>query len=301
MIASTQSADIGNIHGPLSRVPARAFGESDWVTLALENCAAYLEPAIASGKPYRIANAIRAVAHAPTPEQVDDIVDAVCDHMLAEAYTNRNSRMITAVADARTVVEGVLAEINEQSERAALEPALLRETIDGFVRMAGLSDKRLADRLDAVGSLAARIAAAMHVPRSMVLNAEFAGRLHDIGLMSVPKERGLKTHSIIGESFIAAVPSIAHLAPIVRSHHERYDGSGFPDGLRADEIPLESRIICVAAAFIDLITETSRHKAISPQDACEELAGHTGSKFDPDVVTATLHLLHYRQRTNRSA
>ena len=304
MIAST---DIGEYAGPsatnepLARVPARTFGDTDWVTLALKNSAAYLEPAIASGKPYRIANAIRAIAHAPSADQIDDIVDAVCDHLLAEAYTSRNSRMVSTMVETRSIIQTVLGELSEKSERAALEPAMLRETIDSFVRIAGLADKRLGERLDSVGRLASRIAAAMHVPRSVVLDTEFAGRLHDIGLMSGPKERGSKMHSIIGASFILETPAIAHLAPLVRSHHERYDGAGYPDGLRGDEIPLESRIIGVAAAFVELVTETSRHKAMSPDDACHELAAHAGSKFDPDVVTATLHLLRYRQRTSRSA
>jgi len=304
MIASTQIGEYAGRNATdeaLARMPARTFGDTDWVTLALQNCAKYLQPAIASGKPYRIANAVRAIAHAPNPEQLDDVVEAVCDSLLADAYTSHNSRLITSVAEARSVIDTVLSELNERAERDVLEPALLRETVDGYVRMAGLADKLLAERLDTVGNLAARIGAAMHLPRTVVLNTEFSARLHDIGMLSVPKERGLKTHSLIGESFLRATPALAHLAPIVRSHHERHDGSGFPDGLRGEEIPLESRIISVAAAFTDLVTETSRHKALPPQDACHELASHTGSKFDPDVVTATLQLLRFRQRTNRSA
>jgi response regulator RpfG family c-di-GMP phosphodiesterase len=304
MFASPQIGDHADpitTNEPLARVPARTFGETDWVSLALQNCAAYLEPAIASGKPYRIAQAIRAIAHVPTAEQVDDVVGAVCDHLLAEAYTNRNARTITGVADARPVIRTVLEELNERSARAALAPAMLQETIDGFVRMAGLADKRLADRLDSVGHLASRIAAAMHLPRSVVLATEFAGRLHDIGFTSGTQERGSTTHAIAGEAFIRDTPAIAHLAPIVRSHRERFDGTGLPDGLRGDEIPLESRIIGVAATFVDLITETPRRQALSPHDACDELAAGVRTSFDPDVITATLHLLRYRQRTTRSA
>ena len=89
---------------------------------------------------------------------------------------------------------------------------------------------------------------------------------------------------------------MAHLAPIVRSHHERYDGHGYPDGLQGDEIPLASRIISVAAAFVDLITASAQFEAMLPNDACRELAVRAGTEFDPDVVTATLHLLHFRQR-----
>ena len=304
MIASThldEHAGRSLTEEALDRLLDRTFGANDWVTLALQSCERYLEPAIASGKPHRIANALRAIAHAPTPEQVDDVIDSVCDTLLAQAYSTRNAKMIGSLADVRTVILDVMTELNERSERDAVEPARLRESVDGLVRMAALADKRLGDRLDAVGSLAARIAAAMHLSHDVVLDTEFAARLHDVGLVSMPKDRSHKTHAVIGETFVASTPAIAHLAPLVRSHHERFDGLGFPDGLHAGEIPLPARIIGVAATFVELVTGTPRHKPLTPHDACLEVSAHSGSRFDPAVVTALLQLLHFRQQTNRTA
>jgi HD-GYP domain-containing protein (c-di-GMP phosphodiesterase class II) len=96
--------------------------------------------------------------------------------------------------------------------------------------------------------------------------------------------------------FLSGIPSLAHLAPIVHAHHERYDGHGFPDGLHGDEIPVAARIISVAAAFVDLVTPSSPFEAMLPNDACRELAVRAGTEFDPTVVSATLHLLNFRQR-----
>jgi HD-GYP domain-containing protein (c-di-GMP phosphodiesterase class II) len=149
----------------------------------------------------------------------------------------------------------------------------------------------------------------MKLPSDVILAAEFAGRLHDIGMIGVRRSTrpttvsirkrsldNLKGHPIAGAAFLEGIPSLAHLAPAVRSHHERYDGHGYPDGLRGDEIPLVSRIISVAAAFVNLVTGASHFKAMLPNDACRELAVRAGTEFDPDVVTATLHLLRFRQR-----
>jgi response regulator RpfG family c-di-GMP phosphodiesterase len=297
----------------LARVPQRAFGETEWVAMALQGCAQHLEPAIISGQPYRIANAIRAIVHVPTTEQRHAVITATCDTLLTNAYTSRNARLVNAVAEARGIIEGVLSDLDEIAERTELEPAVLRETVEGFVRMAAMVDTRLADRLDATGRLAARIGNALHLSRQVVTDIEFAGCLHDIGMIGVSRgtrakddlhgrrERGMKSHTIAGENFLQDVPALAHLAPIVRSHHERFDGSGFPDGLRGDEIPLESRVISVAAAFVERVSAVAEQDVLSPQDVCEELAMRAGTHFGPDVVAATLQLLHFRQRTNRSA
>jgi len=288
----------------LRAIPLRAFGDTAWVTLALESCRRHLAPAIQSGKSHRIANAVLAVAHAPTAEQVDDVVGAACDTMLAEAYAARNSRLVSNVANARPVIETVMAELRERRQRDALAPALLRETVDAYVRLIALLDKPAAQRLEAVGNLAVRIGYTMLQSSSILLEIELAGRLHGIGMLApkaTPPAKDLREHAVIGEAFLRSVPALAHLAPIVRSYQERFDGLGSPDGLSDDEIPYASRVIGVAAAFVDLITGSPEHEAVSPTTACRMLAAAGGTRFDPRVVTATLQLLRFRQRTNRSA
>lgn len=308
MIAPDRVVDFSgrrDARGPLARVSERTFGDTGWVTLALKTCSEYLVPAIGSGNAHGVANAVRAIAHAPTLEQVEDVVTATCDAVLSEAYAARDSRSISLVAEARSAAGLVMEELRERTERESVAPYLLRETVDGYVRLVALTNKRIAERLDAVGNLAVRIGSVMQLSAPELLDIELAGRLHDIGMLSVAGaacvEDVVTGHVIAAENFLKSVPSLAHLAPIVRGHHERFDGQGTPDGLTGAEIPLASRIIAVAAAFVDLVTESATQKASLPNRACQKIAVGAATRFDPDVVAATLQLLRFRHRTNRSA
>jgi HD-GYP domain-containing protein (c-di-GMP phosphodiesterase class II) len=312
MIASTHFGDYarrGIADEALARVPEIAFGDTDWVRRALQACAEYLKPAIASGKPYRIANAVRAVAHTPSVAQLDAVIGAVCDAMLAEAYATRNSRMIANLAEARAIIDEAAAVIRTREERTAADPANLREQVNGHMRLVAIHDAGLAARCEAIGELAARIGAGMKLPPAVVLDVELAGYVCDVGLIrttlprskrgAVPKRDQFR-HAILAETFVQTLPGLRHLAGIVRAHHERYDGSGLPDGLTGDEIPLESRIIAVAAAFTERVMP-ARSKPLLPDEACAEIAERSGTEFDPGIVTVALHVLQFRRRTTRSA
>jgi hypothetical protein len=308
MIASDRLVDFSgrrDAREPLARVDERSFGDTTWVSLALKSCTEHLVPAIGSGNGHRVANAVRAIAHAPTLEQVEDVVSAACDAVLSDAYAARDSRSISLIADARTVVGLVLADLRGHTAREAVAPSLLRETVDGYVRLVALVNKRMAERLDAVGNLSVRIGSVMQLPAPELLDMELAGRLHDIGMLSVAGAASMEDvvtdHVVAAENFLKSIPSLAHLAPIVRAHHERFDGQGTPDGLTGAEIPLASRIIAVAAAFVDAVTGSATQKPALPNRACQKIAIGSATRFDPDVVAATLDLLRFRHRTNRSA
>jgi response regulator RpfG family c-di-GMP phosphodiesterase len=287
--------DIGD--EALARLPESAFGDTDWARMALRACTGHLEAAIRAGQPYRIASAVRAVSHAPTLHQVDAVAGAVCDALLAEAYAARNSRLVAGIAEARAVVDTVVAGLRSESNQRAADTGALRERVDGYIAVVALQNAKFAERLDATGAFAARIALAMKLEPATVLDVELAGRLADIGMLGVPAE----SHVAASAAFTSDIAALSHLAPIVRSHHERYDGLGYPDGLAGNEIPLEARIVAIAAAFIDLIGEGSLGKPLLAHEACAEIALNAGAEFDPAIVTATLRLLRYRQRTSKTA
>ncbi len=134
---------------------------------------------------------------------------------------------------------------------------------------------------------------------SSVARVELGARLHDIGKVAIPdailqkSERLNKqewavicTHTEIGERIIGAAPSLADVATLVRSHHERYDGSGYPDGLAGEEIPLGSRIIAVCDAFLAMMRKRTYIDAITVVESLAELERCSGTQFDPDVVEA---------------
>ena len=111
----------------------------------------------------------------------------------------------------------------------------------------------------------------------------------------------MKRHSIIGERILAGFPSLENVAAIVRSSHERVDGTGYPDQLAGDQILLGARIVLVADAFSAMTEERSYAAALSVEAACAELKRCAGTHFDPQVVQAFLAALEDRERgTSRS-
>jgi GGDEF domain-containing protein len=96
----------------------------------------------------------------------------------------------------------------------------------------------------------------------------------------------IRRDTVVGERIVRAAPSLAHAAELVRSHHERHDGTGYPDGLRGDQIPLGGRIIAVSDAFDAMTTDRPYHAAIPADEALAELRRCSGTQFDPQVVEA---------------
>ncbi len=124
-----------------------------------------------------------------------------------------------------------------------------------------------------------------------------AGELHDIGKVAIPDAILSKAgpldpnewaivhqHTLIGERILAAAPALSQVAKLVRSSHERYDGSGYPEGKAADEIPLGSRVVAVCDAFDAMIGPRPYRLGMSEEVALAELRRCAGSQFDPAII-----------------
>jgi len=96
----------------------------------------------------------------------------------------------------------------------------------------------------------------------------------------------VRTHTEAGERILSAAPALADLAGLVRSHHERFDGSGYPDGLSGVDIPLGARIMAVADAFVAMMHKRPYSDTITVFEALAELRRCAGSQFDPEAVEA---------------
>lgn len=153
---------------------------------------------------------------------------------------------------------------------------------------------------EAVATGAYRTARAIGLSRRVASRIRLAARLHDIGKAEIDERILLKPepltmeewsqirlHAVAGEQILLGA-GLTDIAPWVRSHHERFDGLGYPDGLAGNAIPLASRIIAVADAY-DAMTSTLPYRpAMSPRDAREELHRNAGTQFDPEVVATFL-------------
>jgi len=134
---------------------------------------------------------------------------------------------------------------------------------------------------------------------------KIAAYLHDLGKIGVDERVLLKTealspediahireHPNLSASIIKRVKFLEHVVPLVKHHHERFDGAGYPDGLKGEAIPIGARILAVADSFDAMTSDRPYRKALSTKSAVDELIGGIGTQFDPDVVAAFLRLAH---------
>jgi HD-GYP domain-containing protein (c-di-GMP phosphodiesterase class II) len=154
-----------------------------------------------------------------------------------------------------------------------------------------------------VGEWSRRIAAGLGLPGPEVETIAQAGLLHDLGKIGVPeailRKRGpldagewsvMRRHPVIGAQIVAPFDCLAGAAVVIRHHHERRDGSGYPDGLVGDAIPLGARIVAVADVFDALTSERPYRAALPLEAALEHLASEAGRLLDDDVVTVGLRV-----------
>lgn len=186
-----------------------------------------------------------------------------------------------------------LGAVNKRLERASLSFA------SALVAALDARDRYTAGHSAAVAVYARDIAARLGLPDEQQQLVHLAGLVHDIGKVGLPpgllekpgsltlEERKLmQEHSEIGERILANVEDYLEIAKIVRHHHERWDGNGYPDGLRADEIPLVSRIIGVADAYNAMTSGRPYRDAMPSRVARLRLAQAVESQFDTTVVAA---------------
>jgi two-component system cell cycle response regulator len=150
-----------------------------------------------------------------------------------------------------------------------------------------------------VTTLATRIGRRMDVPSAQLEDLEAAAHLRDVGNMALPAAvlsrpgrlpghewEFIKLHTIVGERLLAVNFGMEAVAKLVRSSHERWDGSGYPDGLEAERIPLGSRILFVCSAFQDMTSARPHRRARTTEEALVELELGAATQFDPDVIRA---------------
>lgn len=174
-----------------------------------------------------------------------------------------------------------------------------RQATDVLMQMTTERDAELGEHATLVTELAAAVARNLGLSSEQIDDVTRASALHDIGKLAIPEGilekpgpltaeewEFIRQHTVIGERIVAAAPSLAGCAKIVRASHESWDGSGYPDGLAGHEIPLEARIIAACDAFQAMTTTRPYRGARRAQDAIDELRRCAGTQFDPDVVRA---------------
>ncbi len=171
-------------------------------------------------------------------------------------------------------------------------------------RILDARDPYVAGHSAQVSAYATATGQALGLPAERLATLRQAGFLHDIGKIAIPETllhkparltpeeyEHMKMHVVIGADFLSASHALRHLAPFVRHHHERWDGRGYPDGLAADTIPLESRILSVCDAVEAMASDRPYQVGKTPREIVAELQRCRGSQFDPAVCDAFIGLV----------
>jgi len=182
--------------------------------------------------------------------------------------------------------------------------AASRESLGLLLKVLNEHTPGVLEDLNRVARFATATAQGLGLPDAEVERIEIAARLHDVGKLAIPdsilSKAGplepeewavMRTHSEIGQRILAAAPSLAHAAKLVRSHHERYDGFGYPDRLAGEGIQSGASIIAVCAAFVAMMKHRPFTDAITVNEALAEVNRHSGTQFDPRVVDVFSELL----------
>ena len=194
-----------------------------------------------------------------------------------------------------------------QRERHRLE-RVSTATLEVLVNALEAKDPYLRGHSARVADLSANIATEMRLAEEDVERIRVAGRLHDLGKIGtrdavVNKEGPLsadefehvKQHVIIGAQILSPLVHLGDIVAMVKSHHERFDGTGYPDGLRGEEVPMGGRIIAVAEVYDALTTARPYQEKMTPEGAVERMADLSGTVLDPKVYDALVRLVARRQ------
>ena len=206
-------------------------------------------------------------------------------------------------ADA-ALVEAIAAGLGVAIQRASLVGELERAFMDVLGVLTSTveaKDATTAAHGDEVALLAERVALRMGLSPEQARDVRHAAMLHDVGKVAVPSEILLKPgpltreewevmrqHVVVGGELLGRVEAFAHLAPIVRASHERWDGEGYPDGLAGEGIPLAARIVAACDTYDAIVTDRPYRPAASKETAIGELRRVAGRQLDDRVVIALL-------------
>jgi diguanylate cyclase (GGDEF)-like protein/putative nucleotidyltransferase with HDIG domain len=197
-----------------------------------------------------------------------------------------------------------LKRIAEEQRRASESAQLHRESTEVLARAIQAKDEGGSRHVERVQFYASALAQRLEVPEVDRQAVEIAALLHDIGKLAVPEHilskpgpltpderKKMQLHAQIGAEIVGAVPFPFPVAPLIRSHHERWDGTGYPAGLSGEQIPMGARILAVVDCFDALTSARPYRPALSADDAIQMVRNEAGKAFDPAVVARFTELL----------
>lgn len=225
---------------------------------------------------------------------------------------NRDAALKAATAHALERPELAALDVQDLERLVRVEQLGLMYSLMGAL---DLREPGMSEHAHEVSDMVCGMARLLQFDEACTRRAATAALLHDIGKIALPDRllqqprqhfsarewRLLHQHAELGADIVEASPWLGDLAPAIRHHHERWDGTGDPDGLTGEAIPLESRLIAVAEAYHVMISEQPYQAARSASEALEELERRAGTQFDPSLLPVFRAVLESRQEERDSS
>jgi HD-GYP domain-containing protein (c-di-GMP phosphodiesterase class II) len=180
----------------------------------------------------------------------------------------------------------------------------MTEAVDALARELRLHHAPTADHSHRLATLARNVAERLALGPLEATEVELVAVLHDVGKLTIDpglldwegplddvQRARIRRHTIAGEELLTEIAGLEHLAGLVRATHESWDGTGYPDGLDGDRIPLTARIVSAADSFDAMTSDRAYRSALPRREACRRLRAGAGVQFDPRVIDVLLRVV----------
>ncbi|QDV51303.1 HD domain-containing phosphohydrolase [Gimesia fumaroli] len=246
----------------------------------------------------------------------NEVKRAIDEYMLRQENRRLQELTQSQNEELRDLNQNLELKVKERTEKVTLLNQQLKQGFIGSIRaMAQLGEMHssdLGEHAKRVTVMTGQVAKQLGCNLDELFQINSAALLHDIGKIELPgnllskpydklipaEQRQVQNHVLLGEQIAQMVPSLEKAAVLIRHHHERFNGSGYPDGLKGEEIPLGSRIIGVADYYDHLQNSRSSAQQKSPEAILESMGRLTGTWFDPKVVAALHQYLFPDEQQN---
>jgi diguanylate cyclase (GGDEF)-like protein len=229
--------------------------------------------------------------------QVDALVDQADAAMYAAKQLGRNRTYLYRVVDENAPVRRAPISSEHRHAATAIGRWANDTATEALASVLAPQPHHRGRPSDMIASLATGIALEMGLPPEEIERIRVASLLHDLGKLAVPSEildkptalsdgewQAIGEHPRIGQVILEQASSLREAIPVVLHHHERFNGGGYPHGLRGNEIPIGARIVSVADAYHAMVHDRPYKTALGHEGALAELRANAGTQFDPDVV-----------------
>lgn len=215
-----------------------------------------------------------------------------------------------SIAERRKPGQTRALNVNSISQSIAQTTPMIRSLVSAI----DARDKFMRGHSDSVARMVNQIARRMNWTGEDLELLEVAALLHDVGKINIPEQvltkvepltadewKMIQMHPYHGAKIVKSLESFSRIVPWVYHHQERWDGSGYPEGLAGSSIPAAARIISVAEAFTVMMTDQPRRKALLAEEALNNIVAGSGIQFDPEVVSALVESFGAERKTNNLA